>query len=38
MFSALQDDKCKSVIQGMLNRQPKKRLGAGSSEWLAGFV
>ena len=31
--SRFKDDKCKSVIQGMLNRQPKKRLGAGMNGW-----
>ena len=25
----VQDAQCKAVIQGLLNRQPKKRLGAG---------
>ncbi|CAE7819934.1 pkaC [Symbiodinium sp. CCMP2592] len=27
------DAQCKTVIQGMLNRQPKKRLGAGLNGW-----
>ncbi|CAJ1368528.1 unnamed protein product [Effrenium voratum] len=27
------DAQCKAVIQGLLNRQPKKRLGAGMNGW-----
>eukprot|EP00913_Durusdinium_trenchii_P009516 g8944.t1 len=32
-FKDLGDAQCKAVIQGMLNRQPKKRLGAGMNGW-----
>lgn len=31
--SRFKDAQCKAVIQGMLNRQPKKRLGAGMNGW-----